>query len=79
MWPSWAVQGELAEGGSCWVLTVSSCFMYSMVASRALVPRVASSSTAFTVLRREVTLVTITCMGEINREFLTLPISDQMA
>lgn len=35
--------------------------MHSMVASSALVPRVASSSTAFTVLRRDVTLVTITC------------------
>lgn len=35
--------------------------MHSMVASSALVPRVASSSTAFTVFRSDVTLVTITC------------------
>lgn len=42
-------------------LTVSSCLMHSMVASSALVPRVASSSTAFTVFRRDVTLVTMTC------------------
>lgn len=42
-------------------LTVSSCLMHSMVASSALVPRVASSSTAFTVFRRDVTFVTITC------------------
>lgn len=45
-------------------LTVSSCLMHSMVASNALVPRVASSSTAFTVFRRDVTLVTMTCQGE---------------
>lgn len=43
--------------------TVSSCLMCSMVASKALVPLVASSSTAFTVFRRDVTLVTITCAG----------------
>lgn len=42
-------------------LTASSCLMCSMVASRALVPLVASSSTAFTVFRSDVTLVTITC------------------
>lgn len=46
------------QGGA---LTVSSCLMHSMVASSALVPRVASSSTAFTVFRRDVTFVTITC------------------
>ena len=45
-------------------LTVSSCLMHSMVASNALVPRVASSSTAFTVFRRDVTLVTMTCQRE---------------
>lgn len=39
---------------------MSSCLIHSMVASRALVPRVASSSTAFTVFSRDVTLVTIT-------------------
>lgn len=38
--------------------------MCSMVASKALVPLVASSSTAFTVFRRDVTLVTITCSIE---------------
>lgn len=42
------------------VLTASSCLMCSVVASRARVPLVASSSTAFTVLSNEVTLVTIT-------------------
>lgn len=41
-------------------LTASSCRMCSVVASRARVPLVASSSTAFTVLSRDVTLVTIT-------------------
>lgn len=41
-------------------LTASSCLMHSIVASRALVPRVASSSTAFTVFSSDVTLVTIT-------------------
>ncbi len=47
--------------------TVSSCLMHSIVASRALVPRVASSSTAFTVFSREVTFVTITCKHrEVN-------------
>lgn len=40
--------------------TVSSCLMYSIVASRALVPRVASSSTALTVFKSDVTFVTIT-------------------
>lgn len=44
----------------CGFLTAISCLMHSMVASSALVPRVASSSTAFTVFSREVTLVTIT-------------------
>lgn len=42
------------------VLTASSCRMCSVVASRARVPLVASSSTAFTVLSNDVTLVTIT-------------------
>lgn len=51
---------EAAAWSSCG-LTVSSCLMCSMVASKALVPLVASSSTAFTVFRRDVTLVTITC------------------
>lgn len=41
-------------------LTASSCLIHSIVASRALVPRVASSSTALTVFSRDVTLVTIT-------------------
>jgi hypothetical protein len=40
--------------------TLISCPMASMVDSRALVPLVCSSSTALTVLRREVTLVTMT-------------------
>lgn len=48
----------------CWrpatVLTDISCLMHSIVASSALVPRVASSSTALTVFSRDVTLVTIT-------------------
>lgn len=48
-------------------LTASSCRMCSVVASRARVPLVASSSTAFTVLSRDVTLVTITC-GHQRRE-----------
>lgn len=42
------------------LLTASSCRMCSVVASRARVPLVASSSTAFTVLSSDVTLVTIT-------------------
>lgn len=42
------------------LLTASSCLMCSMVLSKALVPFVASSSTAFTVFRRDVTLVTMT-------------------
>lgn len=42
-------------------LTASSCLMCSVVASRALVPLVASSSTAFTVFSSDVTLVTMTC------------------
>lgn len=50
-------------------LTVSSCLMHSMVASSALVPRVASSSTAFTVFRRDVTFVTITCQMKKMRAF----------
>lgn len=42
-------------------LTASSCRMCSMVASSARVPLVASSSTALTVFKSDVTLVTITC------------------
>ena len=48
-------------------LTASSCRICSVVASRARVPLVASSSTAFTVLSSDVTLVTITC-GHQRRE-----------
>lgn len=43
------------------VRTASSCRMCSMVASSARVPLVASSSTALTVFKSDVTLVTITC------------------
>lgn len=54
--------GPAADG-----LTASSCRMCSVVASRARVPLVASSSTAFTVLSSDVTLVTMTC-GHQRRE-----------
>ncbi|TNN57041.1 hypothetical protein EYF80_032762 [Liparis tanakae] len=46
--------------------------MHSIVASSALVPRVASSSTAFTVFRRDVTLVTMTCQR--NGEVMSLTV-----
>lgn len=52
--------------GSRIQLTASSCRMCSVVASRARVPLVASSSTAFTVLSKDVTLVTITCGRQRN-------------
>jgi hypothetical protein len=41
--------------------TLISCPIASIVDSRARVPRVASSSTDFTVFSNDVTLVTITC------------------
>lgn len=47
--------------------TVSSCLMYSIVASRALVPRVASSSTALTVFKSDVTFVTITWREKMTK------------
>lgn len=55
------------RGRGCWgglvqaMLTASSCRMCSIVASSARVPFVASSSTAFTVFSKDVTLVTMTC------------------
>lgn len=63
---------------SCVQLTVSSCLMHSMVASRALVPLEASSSTAFTVFSKDVTLVTITwthrCKAYIYISLLRTPL-----
>uniref|UniRef100_A0A6B0UI94 Putative secreted protein n=1 Tax=Ixodes ricinus TaxID=34613 RepID=A0A6B0UI94_IXORI len=50
----------LRIGGSPESKALISCQMASTVDSRALVPRACSSSTARTVLRREVTFVTIT-------------------
>lgn len=47
---------------------VSSCFMYSMVASSARAPKWPRPSTAFHGLEEEVTLVTITCMEDRPRE-----------
>lgn len=49
------------RGAGGQALTASSCRMCSMVASSARVPLVASSSTALTVFKSDVTLVTITC------------------
>ena len=54
------------------VLTAISCLMHSIVASRALVPRVASSSTALTVFSRDVTLVTITCRNMSKKRMKSL-------
>ncbi|CAN7984570.1 unnamed protein product [Ixodes hexagonus] len=56
----------LRIGGSPDTLTLISCQMASTVDSRALVPLACSSSTARTVLSRDVTLVTITCAGKGN-------------
>lgn len=62
------------EGGKdrCRPLTASSWRMCSIVASRARVPLVASSSTAFTVLSSDVTLVTMTCRETRQRVSLNL-------
>lgn len=56
----WVVSQWLRGAGGQ-TLTASSCRMCSMVASSARVPLVASSSTALTVFKSDVTLVTITC------------------
>jgi len=61
-----ATGGQGVSCDSAAVLTASSWRMCSIVASSARVPFVASSSTAFTVFSKEVTLVTITC-GRENR------------